>query len=285
MHLNSSIKGIKKAEDVFEVTCINRGREEMLTCDYIIVATGGKSYKSTGSTGDGYEFAKRFGHKVSKLYPSLVPLKSSDVICKQLQGLSLKNVGLTVFVDNKKMYEDMGEMLFTHFGISGPLVLSASSYLTEIIDNNAVAVIDLKPSLSFEQLDKRILRDFEKNINKIYKHALDDLLPKKMIPVIIELSKIDERKKVNEITKEERHTLIGLIKGLKINIASTMSLDEAIITRGGVDVTEINPKNMESKLIPGLFFAGEILDVDAMTGGYNLQIAWSTGYLAGKSIW
>ena len=286
--LNSSIKDIIVENNIVKGVLLQNNKT--LECDKCILATGGKSYTSTGSTGDGYVLAKEHGHNVVKIRPGLVPLKSNDDICKKLQGLSLKNVILKLFDDNKKIYEQFGEMLFSHFGITGPIVLSASSKLNRIddVDNKLKlkkinAVIDLKPALDFETLDKRICRDFEKYSNKEFKNSLNDLLPQKIIPVIIELSCIKQDKKVNQITKDERKRLVEIIKNFKINITGFMPLDIAIITCGGIDTKQINPKTMESKLVKGLYFAGEIIDVDAYTGGFNLQIAFSTGVAAGKN--
>ena len=286
--LNSSIKDIIIENNIVKGVLLQNNKT--LECDKCILATGGKSYTSTGSTGDGYVLAKELGHNVVKIRPGLVPLKSNDDICKKLQGLSLKNVTLKLFDDNKKIYEQFGEMLFSHFGITGPIVLSASSKLNRIddIDNKLklkkiYAVIDLKPALDFETLDKRICRDFEKYSNKEFKNSLIDLLPQKIIPVILELSCIKQNKKVNQITKDERKRLVEIIKNFKINITGFMPLDIAIITCGGIDTKQINPKTMESKLVKGLYFAGEIIDVDAYTGGFNLQIAFSTGVAAGKN--
>ena len=267
-----------------------------IPADKIILATGGKSYPGTGSTGDGYEMAKKLGHTITKIRPSLVPLTASEgnslKICRELQGLSLKNVSIVLkdAAKNKIVYKDFGEMLFTHFGVSGPTILSSSAHLLRYkdIDNlmengNIVLDIDLKPALTAEKLDERILRDFSEEKNKEFKNSLEKLLPKKMIPVIIELSGIDPDKKVNEITKKERQKLIETLKKIEIKIVGFRPIEEAIITSGGINIKEINPKTMESKLIKGLYFAGEIIDVDAYTGGFNLQIAYSTGYTAGMN--
>lgn len=252
--------------------------------DKVIVATGGKSYEATGSTGDGYVFAESVGHTVKEIKPALVPFTVQEDWCMQMQGLALKNVSVLLQCGKKKIFEGFGEMLFTHFGVSGPLILSASSYYVKKYIGQPVTLrIDLKPALTKEQLDKRILRDFEENRNKQFKNSLDALIPTKMIPVIIRLSGISPEKKVNEITREERGVLVGLLKNLTMQITGTRDFKEAIITQGGVHVKEINPSTMESKLVKGLYFAGEILDVDALTGGFNLQVAWSTGYLAGIS--
>ena len=255
-----------------------------LFADAVVVASGGLSYPVTGSTGDGYVWAKSAGHEIKPTSPSLVPLNIAEEWVKSLQGLSLKNVRFTVFNGKKKIYDDFGEMLFTHFGISGPLVLSASPSCIPHIDKGLTAEIDLKPALDEAQLDMRLVRDFEKYNHKQFHNALDELLPSKMIPVMIELSGIDPYKKVHMITREERLKLGYLFKHLKMHILSLRGYNEAIITRGGVSVKDINPSTMESKLCKGLYFAGEVLDLDALTGGFNLQIAWSTGRLAGLGI-
>ena len=259
---------------------------QVIEADSVVLATGGMSYPVTGSTGDGYRMAKDLGHTVTELKPSLVPLNCHEGFCSRLAGLSLKNVTLSVFDGDKKkpIFKEMGEMLFTHFGISGPLVLSASAYLKKMGKAKYKAVIDLKPALTLEQLDKRILRDFENEKNKDFANSLDALLPKSIIPVIIERSGIAPREKVNQISREQRTDLCRAIKEFTLNITGFRPIEEAIITSGGVSVKEINPSTMESKLISGLFFAGEIIDVDAFTGGFNLQIAFSTGYLAGENV-
>ena len=256
-----------------------------MSADAVILACGGLSYPTTGSTGDGYRFAGQVGHTMEDCKPALVPFEVKEDWCKRLQGLSLKNVELKLFDGKKKIYQEFGEMLFTHFGISGPLVLSASSfYAKHCFENEAVVVIDLKPALSEEKLDKRILRDFEENSHKEFKNAVSGLFPAKLIPVMVELSGIPENKKVYDITKEERSCFLKCIKELKLTVTGTRGFSEAIITQGGVSVKEVNPSTMESRLCGGLYMAGEMLDLDALTGGFNLQIAWSTGYLAGSSI-
>ncbi len=280
--------------NVSKVEYLINGKKEVLDCEKVILATGGKSYPRTGSTGDGYEIAKKLGHTVTKIVPSLVPLEAkgdSIRICKQLQGLSLKNVSVK-FVDiekNKEIYKDFGEMIFTHFGLSGPTILSGSAHLLryknleELLQNNKIKIlIDLKPALSNEKLDERILRDFLSEKNKLFKNSLDALLPKKMIDTVIEISNINPNKQVNEITKKERENLVNILKKFEITIKGFRPIEEAIVTAGGINIKEINPKTMESKLVKGLYFAGEIIDVDAYTGGFNLQIAYSTGYTAGK---
>ena len=271
-----------------------RTEKEIIQTDKIILATGGKSYPLTGSTGDGYLIAKNIGHKVTEIRPSLVPLVIYEKNeCKEMQGLSLRNVGIKIIDEskNKLIYEHFGEMIFTHFGISGPTILSGSAHLVRYkeIDNlmkeqKIKLQIDLKPALTEEQLDERILRDFKEFKNKQFKHALDKLLPQKMIPIVIEKTKINEEKRVNEITKEERRNLVKVLKKFELTIKDFRPVEEAIITSGGINIKEINPKTMESKLVKGLYFAGEIIDVDSYTGGFNLQIAYSTGYTAGMHV-
>lgn len=261
---------------------LENGKE--IPADAVIVATGGKSYEATGSTGDGYRMAKEAGHTVKEIRPALVPFTVQEEWCMQLQGLSLKNVSILLHKEKKKIYEGFGEMLFTHFGVSGPLILSASSFYVKKHDHVPVRLlIDLKPALSKEQLDKRLLRDLEENKSKQFKNALDGLLPAKLIPVIVEQSGILPEKKAGEVTRAERGRLGELLKGLCLTVTGTRGFQEAIITQGGINVKEVNPSTMESKLVKGLYFAGEVLDVDAVTGGFNLQIAWSTGALAGDS--
>lgn len=292
--LNVTIKTNTKVSKIIVENNIVKGVEtnnEKIYADKVIIATGGKSYPATGSTGDGYEFAKSTGHEVTQIKGSLVPLETYEVnLYKTLQGLSLKNVSIKIkdMEKSKVIYEDFGEMIFTHFGISGPIILSSSSILLRYknIENllknkNVKAYIDLKPALTEEQLDLRIRRDFEEIKNKQYKNSLDKLLPQKIISTIIEKTKIDENKKVNEITKEERTRIVKVLKNFEITIKQFRPVEEAIITAGGVCVKQINPKTMESKIVNGLYFAGEIIDVDAYTGGFNLQIAYSTGYTAG----
>ena len=256
--------------------------------DAMVLATGGVSYPTTGATGDGYRFAEGLHHKIVEPTPSLVPFEVQESWVTEMQGLALKNVAIRIEREGKKVYDDFGEMLFTHFGVSGPMILSASASIKPAyfrdFEHELKLYIDLKPALDKEQLDKRILKDFEEMKNKQYKNSIQKLLPSKMIPIIIELSGIDPDKKVNEVTKEERIKLVELLKALPITIIGLRGWKEAIITKGGVSVKNVNPSTMESKLVSGMFFAGELLDLDAMTGGYNLQIAWSTGYLAGNSI-
>ena len=283
IRLNTAVKKVVCENGRFSYVETNRGRIDADTC---IICTGGLSYESTGSTGDGYRFAESLGHKVVNPLPSLVPLETEEPWVSELSGLGLKNVSVKFFGSKKKpVYEDFGELLFTHFGVSGPVVLSASGYLTKLLDKEEKIrlVIDLKPALDAETLDKRLLRDFEKAQNKSIKNALTELLPQSLIPVILQEADIDPDKKVNIITKQERASLRDTLKGLTLHITGTRGFNEAVITQGGVNVKEIDPSTMESRIVKHLYFAGEVLDVDAMTGGFNLQIAWSTGTLAGLS--
>ena len=267
-----------------EIKGVRLANGKKMTADAVVVATGGISYPSTGSTGDGYRFARNCGHKVTELFPSLVPMEVKEWYAKELQGLSLKNIEIHITDGKKKLYDEFGEMLFTHYGVTGPVILSASSIVGKMLEKKELVLhIDLKPVLTEEQLDKRLLREFKANHNKQFKNAIDSLLPAKLRPVIIELSGIEEEKKVHEITKEERLNLLRLIKDFHMTLTGLRGYNEAIITKGGISVKEIDPGTMESKLIKNLYFAGEVLDLDAVTGGYNLQIAWSTGYLAGIS--
>lgn len=274
----SCVKNIKLENDIFTISFSN---SNTATAKSVIICTGGVSYPATGSTGDGYKFAKQFGHEIISPIPSLVPLESKDEICKKSMGLSLKNVGVKfISKQGKVLYSAEGEMLFTHFGVSGPLILSASAHLNNLKEE-VILYIDLKPALDEVTLDKRLLRIFDECKNKDFINSLDSLLPQKIIEPIISYSKIPSRKKVNLITKEERKQLGQIIKNLPINISSFRPIDEAIITSGGINVKEINPSTMESKIVKGLFFAGEIIDIDCYTGGFNLQVAFSTGYVAG----
>lgn len=279
----------KKASEIIidnnKVVGVKCGDKAFLS-DSVIISTGGKSYPKTGSTGDGYKFAEYTGHTVTDIKPSLVPLETKQRFPKELMGLSLRNVTLSLWEsENKKpVYSELGEMLFTHFGISGPLVLSASAHMNNLDKKDYYILIDLKPGLDEKALDKRILRDFSDNPNRNFGNVLKKLLPAKLIPVIIELSGIDAEKKINNISKEQRKKLVVLLKNLRIDIKGFRPVDEAIITRGGVNIKEINPGTMESKLISGLYFVGEILDVDGYTGGFNLQIAFATANLAAQSI-
>ena len=288
---NAKVKKILVDDSNF-VNGVQLENNEKIMAGKVILATGGKSYPLTGSNGEGYEMAKVLGHSIENIRGSLVPI-TADSICQRMQGLSLKNVKITIKDDEsqKKIYDDFGEMLFTHFGISGPVVLSGSSHLLRYKDverkfkeKNINLYIDLKPALSQEELDKRILRDFDEVKNKEFKNSLDKLLPKKMIDVVVDLSEINPYKKVNEITKDERLKLVNILKNFKVTLTGFRPVDEAIVTAGGISIKEINPKTMESKLVSGLFFAGEIIDVDAYTGGFNLQIAYSTGFTAGQNF-
>ena len=283
IELNCGVKELllEEQEEDKRVVGVLLQNGKKVKADKVIVATGGISYASTGSTGDGYRFAENSGHKVTECKPSLVPFNVKESWCKDAMGVSLKNVSLRLVCGKKELYNGFGEMLITHFGISGPLALSASSYYVSKAKGETKCYIDLKPALTMEQLDKRVLRDFEESKNKQFKNALNHLFPMKLIPVMIELSGIHPDKKVNEITKEERKAFVELIKAVPLTIAGVRDFKEAIITKGGVSVKEVNPSTMESKKVTGLYFAGEVLDLDALTGGYNLQIAWSTGYLAG----
>ena len=281
--LNTCVEKIECEDSQVTGVVLCGGRK--IEADAVIVATGGMSYQATGSTGDGYRFAEESGHKVTECTPSLVPFNAQEEWVAKLQGLALKNVLLTIYDGKKKLYEDFGEMLFTHFGVSGPLILSASAAIKQnTIKKPLQMFIDLKPALSYEALDKRILREFDDAKNKQFKNSINKLLPSKMIPVIIGLSGIDPDKKVNEISKGEREGLVNLLKKLPLTLNGTRQWNEAIVTKGGISTKDINPSTMESKIIKNLYFAGEVLDLDALTGGYNLQIAWSTGALAGKSI-
>ncbi len=283
VRLHTEVSEILKGEEKITGVSLKNGRN--LPCDAVVLATGGYSYQSTGSTGDGYLFAGACGHTVTALKPSLVPLTAKEPYVKQMQGLSLKNVGVTIRRGQKVLFEDFGEMLFTHFGVSGPLILRASSLVGKELNRQPLAMaIDLKPALNEHQLDQRLLREFGQNKNKRFKNSVHGLLPAKMIPVLIQLSGIDPDKKINEMTRQERGGLITLLKAFPVTLTGMRDFNEAIITKGGISVKEVNPSTMESKKLPGLYFAGEVLDLDAMTGGFNLQIAWSTGYLAGSSI-
>ena len=279
--LNTTVQSLIIKENKACGVIVN-GKE--IYADNVILCTGGLSYPSTGSTGDGYEFAKKAGHRIIDCTPSLVPFNIREEWVKDLQGLSLKNSAVTIYDEKKKLYSDFGEMLFTHFVVSGPMILSASGNIKAAeFAKPLKLVIDLKPAMTEDQLDKRILRDFDENKNKQFRNSVSKLLPSKLIPIIIDLSGIDPDKKVNEISKEERSHFVHLLKNLTMTINGLRGWNEAIITKGGINVKDVNPSTMESKLVSNLFFAGEVLDLDAMTGGYNLQIAWSTGYLAGLS--
>lgn len=281
---NTLVKDLIVEDNVVKGIELSDGRKVM--CDCVIMSTGGMSYPVTGSDGTGFDILKKYGHTVKELHPGLVPMNVSEEYVKELQGLSLKNIKVSFYEPGKKkaVYEAFGEMLFTHFGVSGPVILSASSLVYKYLKTGGLELrIDLKPALDNNQLDERILRDFKESANKDFRNSLDMLLPRKMIPVIIDYCKIDPYKKVNLVTKEERYRLLDSIKNFKMTITTLRGFNEAIITGGGIHVKEVNPKTMESKLVKGLYMAGEMLDVDALTGGYNLQIAWSTGKLAGES--
>ena len=286
--LNTEVKSLEAEKGKFNKVVLKDTTKK--TADACIVATGGLSYRSTGSTGDGFRFAENVGHKVTQCFPSLVPMETKEPWICELQGLSLRNVEAKILDGKKELYKDFGEMLFTHFGVSGPLIISASSYVgKKFMDKNGqkkelTLEIDLKPALTEEQLDQRVLRDFEENHNRQFKNAITKLFPTKLIPVMLELGGIDPEKKVNSIEKEERKQFVHLIKHFRMTLTGLRDYPEAIITKGGVNVKEIDPGTMESKLVKGLYFAGEVLDLDALTGGFNLQIAWSTGYAAGNAI-
>ena len=283
IHLNQKVEKVLQKDGTFDGIVLEDGKT--VKGDSCIIATGGLSYPSTGSTGDGYRWAEALGHKVTEQSPGLVPLETKESWVKALQGLSLRNVNVTVLDGRKKYYEEFGELLFTHFGVSGPTVISASSIVGQMLKKKELTLtIDLKPALSEEQLDKRLLRDFEEQKNKQFKNALGGLFPSKLIPVMVELSGILPEKQVNAVSKEERHSLVHLIKNFAMTLTGIRGYNEAIITRGGVSVREIDPGTMESKKVKNLYFAGEVLDLDAVTGGYNLQIAWSTGYMAAQEI-
>lgn len=282
VHLRAEVKNLIIDERAAKGVTLSDGRK--VYGDAVIVATGGISYPSTGSTGDGYRFAGKCGHKVTELSPSLVPMEVKEWYAGELMGLSLRNIEIRITDGKKKMYQEFGEMLFTHYGVTGPVILSASSIVgNRLKDKELTLHIDLKPALTEEQLDKRVLREFEANHNRQFKNAVDSLFLAKLRPVMVELSGIPEEKKVHEITKEERLRFVRLIKDFTMTLTGLRGFNEAIITKGGVSVKEIDPGTMESKLVKGLYFAGEVLDLDAVTGGYNLQIAWSTGYLAGMN--
>lgn len=283
VRLRAKVKEISAKDG--RVTGVVLADGQRLGADAVVLATGGLSYPTTGSAGDGHRMAERLGHTVKTCTPALTPMETAESWCAMLQGLSLKNVALTMRCGGKQIWNGFGEMLFTHFGISGPLVLSASSYYGKCKDKTAVtAAVDLKPALSMEQLDRRILRDFEENLNKQFKNVIGSLYPSKLVPVMILLSGIDGEKKIHEITKKERCRLAEVTKSLTMHITGLRDFAEAIITQGGIKVKEVNPSTMESRIVQGLYPVGELLDLDAVTGGFNLQIAWSTGHLAGRSI-
>ena len=281
--LHAEVTAVRSGKGRFDHIELSGGRK--VTGEACIVATGGLSYQSTGSTGDGYRFAKENGHRITECMPSLVPMEIKEPWISSLQGLSLRNVTVTLYQGGKDVYQEFGEMLFTHYGVSGPIIISASSYVGKKLKEQKLRLeIDLKPALDEKQLDHRLLRDFEKNANKQFKNVLGRLFPSKLIPVMIQLSGIDPEKKVNVISKEERRAFVHLIKHLPMTVTGLRGYNEAIITKGGIHTREIDPGTMESKQVKGLYFAGEVLDLDALTGGFNLQIAWSTAYAAGSSI-
>ena len=288
VHLHTTVKEIVKKPEAEKVTGVILEDDTFMEGDAVIVATGGFSYQSTGSTGDGYRFARELGLKVTDISPSLVPLKTKEDYIPKLQGLSLKNTGLTIKNGRKVLYEDFGEMMFTHFGVTGPMILSASAHigtkLAKAENGELCAYLDLKPALTKEQLDARILREFETGQNKQFKNVIGVLFPSSLTPVMLELGGIPAEKKIHDISREERQHFVDLVKAFPFTITGMGEFKEAIITKGGVSVKEINPGTMESKKISGLYFAGEVLDLDAVTGGYNLQIAWSTAYLAAQAI-
>lgn len=279
IYLNTKVKSLFIEKGVCKGVKLAGGK--ILEADSVIVAAGGVSYPRTGACRDGYVFAKEAGHSVTDIRPSLVPFELSDVCSEELMGLSLKNVSVTIYADGKKVYSEFGEMLFTHFGVSGPIIIKGSAYIQKYLKSQLILNIDLKPALDEKQLDERMLKDFKLFQNKQLKNSLDKLLLRALIPVVIEKSGLDGEKKINELTREERHKLVITIKNLSFTIAGLRGWDEAIITKGGIQTKEVDPGTMESKITRGLYFAGEVLDLDALTGGFNLQIAWSTGYLAG----
>ncbi len=285
IHLYTGVKKVVEKDGAFSHLELADGSK--MYGDACIIATGGFSYQTTGSTGDGYRFAKELGHTVTDIMPSLVPIETKEQWARDLMGLSLRNVTATIKDGKKELYSEFGEMLFTHFGVSGPLIISASAYVGKYLKKHKELelYIDLKPALTEEKLDERVLREFEKNNNKQFKNSISKLFPAKLIPVMIELSGIDPEKKVNIISKEERQRFVRLIKNMELTLTKLRDYNEAIITQGGVKVKEINPSTMESKYIQNLYFTGEVLDLDALTGGFNLQIAWSTAYAAGSNIW
>lgn len=283
VHLNEEVREVQCTDG--KVTGILLADGTVEHGDAVLIATGGFSYQSTGSTGDGYRFASELGHKVTDLSPSLVPLNTKGDIAARLQGLSLRNVQAGIYDGKKCLYQDFGEMMFTHFGVTGPLILTASTQIQKKVREKELTLrIDLKPALTMEQLDARVLREFDEGKNKQFKNVIGSLFPAKLLPVMLELSGIPSEKKVNEISREERQHFTHQIKNFELTVTGLRDYNEAIVTKGGVKVQEVNPSTMESKLVSGVYFAGEVLDLDAVTGGFNLQIAWSTGYLAGKAM-
>lgn len=283
VYLKTAVSRVAEKDGIFRYLVLEGG--EKVPGDACIIATGGLSYRTTGSTGDGYRFARETGHQVTECLPALVPMETEESWVPKLQGLSLRNIRAAIYDGRRKLYDDFGEMLFTHYGVSGPLMLSASSIVGKKLQEKKLRLsIDLKPALSEEQLDQRVLRDFEENQNKQFKNAIGKLFPAKLAPVMIELSGIPADKKVNVISRGERQRFVQLIRNLPATVVGLRDYNEAIITRGGVNVREVDPATMESKLVKGLYFAGEVLDLDALTGGFNLQIAWATAYAAGTAI-
>ena len=284
IHLHSTVKRILSVDGQF--TAIELADKTRVEANKCIVATGGMSYQTTGSTGDGYRFGESIGHSVTNLRPSLVPLETKGAFVPKLQGLSLKNVSVAIYDGKKEIYSDFGEMLFTHYGVSGPMIISASAYVGKILEKKKELklVVDLKPALSEEQLDARMLREFDENQNKRFKNAVAGLFPSKLLPVMLEIGGVDGEKKVNEVSRDERQGFVRTIKNLEMTIVKAREFKEAIVTQGGIKVKEIDPGTMESKVVKGIFFVGEVLDLDAVTGGFNLQIAWSTGAAAGRSV-
>lgn len=283
IHFNAEVTKVLQSDGLVSGVMVKEGSTtKKVEADNVIIATGGISYPVTGSTGDGHRFAKELGHTVTRLLQGLVPFNTKEEWVKDLQGLSLKNIEARITCNGREVYREFGEMLFTHFGVSGPVILSASSFIgQDMFEKGLTLTIDLKPAMSEEQLDARIIREAEANINKSWKNVIENFIPKKLVPVMLDKIGIAEDKKMNSITKEERKNIINNFKSLNITLTSFRSFNEAIITRGGVAVKEINPSTMESKLVKGLYFAGEVIDVDALTGGFNLQVAWSTAYAAG----
>lgn len=285
IRLHTKVKALLTDEDKQRIVGVLDQHQKKYQADAVIMATGGISYVTTGSDGSGFQLVEALGHSHTPLLPALAPLRIRESFCKDLMGLSLKNVSVQIKDGKKKLYEGFGEMLFTHYGVSGPIILSASSYINARLQKGELPLLlDLKPALTMEQLDKRLLREFDENKQKQFKNACNGLFPSRLIPVMIALSEIDPDKKVCEISKEERQRFANCIKNIPMTITGTADFNEAIVTKGGISVKEIDPSTMESKLIKGLYFAGEMMDVDALTGGYNLQIAWSTGRLAGYSV-
>lgn len=283
VHLKQQVQSVKERDGVFSHILLKGGQS--IEADVCIVATGGCSYPLTGSTGAGYKWGAELGHSVTQLFPSLVPMEVEEVYAQELQGLSLRNVSVTILREKKEIYTNFGEMLFTHYGVSGPLILDASAYVGPMLEReNLVLIIDLKPALSIDELDRRVLREFEGNQNKQFKNVIGSLFPAKLIPVILQRSSIAPEKKVNLISRDERLDFVKLIKEFTLTLTGLRGFGEAIITKGGISVKEINPKTMESKRVKNLYFIGEVLDLDALTGGYNLQIAWSSAYAAATNI-